>query len=44
MRKWWMCLNGKFFEEYMALLRTMTSGSVDIIENCTILSKSPDSQ
>jgi hypothetical protein len=39
-----MYLNGKFFEEYMALLRTVTSGGVDITKNCAIVSKSPDSQ
>jgi hypothetical protein len=43
-RNWWMCLNGKFFEEYMALLRTVTSGGVDITKNFMIFSKSPDSQ
>jgi hypothetical protein len=39
-----MCVNGKFFEEYMAVLRTMTSGGVDIIKNCMMFSKIPDSQ
>jgi hypothetical protein len=44
LRIWWMYLNGKFFEEYMALLRTMISGGVDIIKNSMIFLKSPDSQ
>jgi hypothetical protein len=33
MRKWWMCLKGKFCEEYMALLRTETSGGAGLTRN-----------
>jgi hypothetical protein len=39
-----MCLNGKFFEEHIALVRTMTGAGVDIIKNCTIFPKSLDGQ
>jgi hypothetical protein len=33
MRKWWMCSKGKFCEEYMALLRTETSGGAGLTRN-----------
>jgi hypothetical protein len=29
MKKWWMCSKGKFCKEYMALLRTDTSGGAE---------------
>jgi hypothetical protein len=39
-----MCLNGKFFKEYRALLRTMNSEGVGIMKNSVVFLKSPDSQ
>jgi hypothetical protein len=44
LRRRWMYSNGKYFEEYMALLRAVISGGVDIMKNSVIFLKSPDSQ
>jgi hypothetical protein len=43
MRKWLMCSKGKFCEEYMALLRTETSGGTGLTRNFMAFLKSPDS-
>jgi hypothetical protein len=43
MKKWWMCSKGKFCEEYMALLRTETSGGAGLTRNFMNFLKSPNS-
>jgi hypothetical protein len=44
MIRWWKCVHGKFFEEYVALLRTVTNAGVDVIKNSVGFLKSPGCQ